>query len=80
MVNGPLIRLYFLGGGIGGVPLDSHDLWTRSTVSLHRSCLRVGSFRSGVLARTATGRSIGFERGVALVENEVRRSEEWTDW
>ena len=58
-------------GGIGGVPLDSHDLWTRSSVSLvlHRSCLRVGSFRSGVLARTATGRSIGFERGVALVEN-----------
>ena len=27
MVNSPLIRPYFLGGGgIGGVPLDSHDL------------------------------------------------------
>ena len=27
MVNKPLIRPYFLGGvGIGGVPLDSHDL------------------------------------------------------
>ena len=27
MVNNPLIRPYFLGGGgIGGVPLDSHDL------------------------------------------------------
>ena len=26
MVNSPLIRPYFLGGGgIGGVPLDSHD-------------------------------------------------------
>ena len=26
MVNGPLIRPYFLGrGGIGGVPLDSRD-------------------------------------------------------
>ena len=29
MVNNPLIRPYFLGvlGGIGGVPLDSHDGW-----------------------------------------------------
>ena len=27
MVNSPLIRLYFLGGGgIGGVPLGSHEL------------------------------------------------------
>ena len=29
MVNNPLIRPYFLGGGValgGGVPLDSHDL------------------------------------------------------
>ena len=27
MVNSPLIRPYFLGGdGIGGVPLDSHDI------------------------------------------------------
>ena len=25
MVNNSLIRPYFLGGGIGGVPLDSHD-------------------------------------------------------
>ena len=25
MVNSPLIRPYFLGGGIGGVPLDSHE-------------------------------------------------------
>ncbi len=26
VVNNPLIRPYFLGGGgIGGVPLDSHD-------------------------------------------------------
>ena len=26
MVNSPLIKPYFLGGGgIGGVPLDSHD-------------------------------------------------------
>ena len=24
MVNNPLIRPYFLGVGIGGVPLDSH--------------------------------------------------------
>ena len=28
MVNSPLIRPYLLGGGgIGGVPLDSHDVW-----------------------------------------------------
>ena len=27
MVNSPLIRPYFLGGGgIGGVPLGSHDI------------------------------------------------------
>ena len=28
MVNSPLIRPYFLGGGVafGGVPLDSHDI------------------------------------------------------
>ena len=27
VVNNPLIRPYFLGGGgIGGVPLDSHDI------------------------------------------------------
>ena len=25
VVNSPLIRPYFWGGGIGGVPLDSHD-------------------------------------------------------
>ena len=28
MINNPLIRPYFLGGGgIRGVPLDSHDQW-----------------------------------------------------
>ena len=26
MVNSPLIRPYFLGGGIGGAPLGSHDI------------------------------------------------------
>ena len=35
MVNSPLIRPYFLGGGgIGGVPLDSHDNIKITTNSL----------------------------------------------
>ena len=34
MVNSPLISPYFLGGGIGGVPLGSTDI----------SCLKWGSF------------------------------------
>ena len=29
VVNSLLIRPYFLGGGIGGVPLDSHELWRK---------------------------------------------------
>ena len=53
MVNSPLIRPYFLGGGgIGGVPLGSHDemncsdtkgqfLWVpseRGSASMHCTC------------------------------------------
>ena len=35
MVNSPLIRPYFLGGGgIGGVPLGSHDKWALLTTYL----------------------------------------------
>ena len=35
MVNSPLIRPYFLGGGgIGGVPLDSHDILKQRKLSI----------------------------------------------
>ena len=42
MVNSPLIRPYFLGGGgIGGVPLDSmmSDFFIRH-ISVHPGCLK----------------------------------------
>ena len=36
MVNSPLIRPYFLGGGgIGGVPLDSHEFSSAKKTSQH---------------------------------------------
>ena len=36
MVNSPLLRPYLLGGGgIGGVPLDSHDI-CKLFLALHR--------------------------------------------
>ncbi len=57
MVN-PLIRPYFLGGGgIGGVPLDSHDLWW-VVPPMGGGSMQLSSYMRTIYAETSRGESV----------------------
>ena len=57
MVNNPLVRPYFLGGGgIGGVPLDSHDVLEVSSFWIfHFNVLNPWFFEKSLLFQLASG-------------------------